>query len=180
MLATWMETNNTTKRSEGLRFVQAMKNRAYHEGMKCSPYEAMFGVPMKLGIAKSVLPRNLTINMATEEELENVININNDCTGDIEDEHTDREPALDLELQGTDNKNETETYVTMEVETEVRNVKIDPEAFSKTLAGTTATISRAQNVKVFRETGREGLEEQAKKTKTTSSKSSKNLPRTKC
>ena len=51
-----METNNTRKWSEGLRFVQAMKNRAYHEGIKRSPYEAMFGVPMKLGIANSVLP----------------------------------------------------------------------------------------------------------------------------
>jgi transposase InsO family protein len=42
-LATWMERNNTTKWMEGLRFVQAIKNRAYHEGTKCSPYEAMFG-----------------------------------------------------------------------------------------------------------------------------------------
>ena len=66
MLTTWMETNNTTKWSEGLRFVQTMKNRAYHEGIKCSPYEAMFGVPMKLGIANSVLSQNLTINMTTE------------------------------------------------------------------------------------------------------------------
>jgi len=56
MLATWMETNNTTKWSEGLRCVQAMKNRAYHEGIKCSPYKAMVGVPMKVGIANSVLP----------------------------------------------------------------------------------------------------------------------------
>ena len=67
-----METNNTTKWSEGLRFVQAMKIRAYHERIKCSPYEAMFGVPMKLGIANSVLPRNLTINMTTEEGLEKI------------------------------------------------------------------------------------------------------------
>jgi len=152
-----------------------MKNRAYHEGFKCSPYEAMFGIPMKLGIASSVLPRNLTINMTTEENLGKVININNECTGDIEDEDTVHEPALDLELQGNDNKNETETYVTMEVETEVQNEKIDPEAFSKTPAATAATISRPQKVKVFREAAREGLEEQAKKMKTTSSKSSKNL-----
>ena len=68
MLVTWIETNNTTKWSEGLQFVQAMKNRAYHEGIKCSPYKAMFGVPMKLGIANSVLLRNLTINMTTEED----------------------------------------------------------------------------------------------------------------
>jgi len=65
-----METNNTTKWLEGLLFVQAMKNRTYNEGIKCAPYEAMFGVPMKLGIANSVLPRNLAINMTTEEDLE--------------------------------------------------------------------------------------------------------------
>jgi hypothetical protein len=58
----------------------------------------------------------------------------------------------------------------MEVETEVQNQKIDPEAISKTPEGTTATISRAPKVKVFRQAAREGLEEQAKKTKATSSK----------
>ena len=125
---------------------------------------------MKLGIANSVLPRNLTINMATAEDLEKVININNECTGDIEDEDTDHEQNLDLELQGNDNTSETETYVTMEVETEAQNEKIDPQAFSKPPDGTTATISRAQKVKVFREAAREGLEDQAKKMKATSSK----------
>jgi hypothetical protein len=73
-----------------------MKNRAYHEIIKYSSFEAMFGVPMKLRIANSVLPRNVTINMITEKELEKVININNECTGDIEDEDTDHEPTLDL------------------------------------------------------------------------------------
>jgi len=51
-----------------------------------------------------------------------------------------------LELQGDDNTSETETYVTMEVETEVQNQKIDPEAISKTTDGTTTTISRTQKV----------------------------------
>jgi len=32
--------------------------------------------------------------MTTEEDLEKVININNECTGDIEDEDTDHEPTL--------------------------------------------------------------------------------------
>jgi len=64
------------------------------------------------------------------------------------------------------------TYVTMEVETEVRNEKIDPETISKTPDRTTATISRAQKVKVFGEAAREGLEEQAKEMKLTSSKKS--------
>jgi len=131
----------------------------------------MFGVPVELGIANSVLPRSLTINMTTAEDLEKVLNIDK-CTGDIADEDTDHEPTLDLELQGNGNKSETGTYVTIEVETEVRNEKIDPEVISKTPDGTTATISRAQNVKVFGEADREGLEEQAKKMKSTSSKKS--------
>jgi hypothetical protein len=42
--------------------------------------------------------------------------------------------------------------------------------FSKTPDGTTATISRAQKVKAFREVAREGLEEQSKKMKATCSK----------
>jgi hypothetical protein len=58
----------------------------------------------------------------------------------------------------------------MEVETEIQNGKINPGAFCKIPDGTTATISRAQKVKVFREAAREGLEEQAKKVKVTSSK----------
>jgi len=36
----------------------------------------------------------------------------------------------------------------MDVETEVQNKKIDPEAISKTPDGKTATISRAQKVKL--------------------------------
>jgi len=58
----------------------------------------------------------------------------------------------------------------MKVETEVQNSKMDQEAFSKTPDGTTANISRAEKVKVFREAAREGLEKQAKKMKATSSK----------
>ena len=68
-----------------------------------------------------------------------------------------------MELQGNGNASETETYVTMVVETKVQNKKIDPEAISKTPDGTTATISRAHKVKVFGEAVREGLEEQTKK-----------------
>jgi len=75
-----------------------------------------------------------------------------------------------LELQGNDNINETETYVKMKVETEVQIEKIDTEAFSKTPNMTTATIRRAQKVKMFREAARVGLEKQAEKMKATSSK----------
>ena len=32
MLSTWMDSNSTDKWADGLRFVQCIKNRAYHEG----------------------------------------------------------------------------------------------------------------------------------------------------
>ena len=95
----------------------------------------MFDVPMKLGIANSVLPRNLTITMTTEEDLEKVININNKCTVDIEDEDTDHELTLDLELQSNDNTSETETYVTMEVETKAQMKKQTQKHSLKPLTG---------------------------------------------
>ena len=74
------------------------------------------------------MPRNLIINLTTEEDLEKVTNINNECTDDIEDEDTDHEPTVDLELQGNDSTSETETHVTMEVETEVQNEENRPRS----------------------------------------------------
>ena len=49
-----------------------MKNRAYHEGIKCSPYEAMFGQPMKVGLKTSNLPDDATDDISAEEELEKI------------------------------------------------------------------------------------------------------------
>jgi hypothetical protein len=37
--------------------------------------------------------------MTTEEDLEKGININNECSGDKENEDTDHEPTIALELQ---------------------------------------------------------------------------------
>ncbi|XP_011165453.1 KRAB-A domain-containing protein 2-like [Solenopsis invicta] len=73
MLSTWMETNQLSKWSEGLKFIHAMKNRAYHEGIKCSPYEAMFGSPMKMGIATSAIPKDMIGLLRSEEDLENLL-----------------------------------------------------------------------------------------------------------
>lgn len=49
MLTTWMQDNDNSHWSEGLRFVQLMKNRAFHAGIKQSPYEALFGCKVKVG-----------------------------------------------------------------------------------------------------------------------------------
>lgn len=43
MLTTWMQDNQSTSWSNRLKFIQFMKNRAFHSGIKRSPYEAMFG-----------------------------------------------------------------------------------------------------------------------------------------
>ena len=55
------------------RFVQVMKNREYHEGIKCTPYEAMFGQPMKVGLKTSNLPDEAIDDIRTEEELKEII-----------------------------------------------------------------------------------------------------------
>ena len=49
MLIAWMSDNNTQDWSIGLRFVQNMKNSAYHSGIKSTPHKAMFGCDPKVG-----------------------------------------------------------------------------------------------------------------------------------
>ena len=55
------------------RFVRVMKNREYHEGIKWTPYEAMFGQPMKVGLKTSNLPDEAIDDIRTEEELKAII-----------------------------------------------------------------------------------------------------------
>ena len=71
MLMTWLQSN--TYWGDGLQFIQVMKNRAYHEGIKCSPYEAMFGRPTKVGLKTSNLPDDAIDDIFTEEVLEKII-----------------------------------------------------------------------------------------------------------
>lgn len=53
-----MYDNNTNKWENGLHFVQFTKNTAYHEGIKQSPNEAMFGTKAKMSLFSSSLPRD--------------------------------------------------------------------------------------------------------------------------
>ena len=72
ILMTWLQSNSTTHWGDGLRFIQVIKNRAYHEGIKCSSYEAMFGQPMKVGLKTSNLPDDAIDDIFAEEELEKI------------------------------------------------------------------------------------------------------------
>ena len=55
-----------------------MKNRAHHEGLKCSPYEAKFGQPMKVGLKISNPPDETINDIQTEEKLDEIISANID------------------------------------------------------------------------------------------------------
>jgi len=68
-----MKTNNCKSWSEGLRFVQLMKNRAYHDGIKRSPYMAMFGTDVKIGLSSSLLTAETVEKLTTEQELEEIL-----------------------------------------------------------------------------------------------------------
>lgn len=69
MIAVWLKDNNSTKWSEGLRYVQFMKNRALHSGIKQSPYKAMFGIEPRVGLKTTSLPAESIENINDEEDL---------------------------------------------------------------------------------------------------------------
>lgn len=73
MLASWMQDNDTTNWSNGIRFVQFMKNRALHSGIKQSPYKAMFGIEPRVGLMTSTLPRDIIGDIRDENDLENAL-----------------------------------------------------------------------------------------------------------
>lgn len=73
MLAAWMQDNNTTNWSKGLAFVQFMKNRALHSGIKQSPYRAMFDIEPRVGLTTSNLPSEVIETLNDEDDLQKVL-----------------------------------------------------------------------------------------------------------
>lgn len=73
MIGSWMKDNVSKKWSEGLRYVQFMKNRAYHSGIKQSPYKALFGIEPKVGLSNSSLPQDIINDIQDEDDLRKVI-----------------------------------------------------------------------------------------------------------
>ncbi|XP_018330198.1 KRAB-A domain-containing protein 2-like [Agrilus planipennis] len=69
ILSSWLESNNTEEWSKGLRFVQFTKNREHHAGINCSPYEALFGSTLKMGL-KFSLPLETSNSINSEEDLD--------------------------------------------------------------------------------------------------------------
>lgn len=53
-----------------------MKNRALHSGITISPYEALFGWKVKVGLSTSNLPKEVIDNLENEEQLLEIIEKN--------------------------------------------------------------------------------------------------------
>jgi hypothetical protein len=90
-----MKDNHSTNWSNGLRYVQFMKNRSLHTGIKQSLYKVMFGIESRVGLTTSVLPSAVIKNIHDEDELQKVIKqVNAKEQNETEDEE-DAEETVD-------------------------------------------------------------------------------------
>ena len=53
----------------GLRFVQFQKNSSYHFGIKHSPYNALFGTEVKVGLRSNTLSTEILERIVSEDDL---------------------------------------------------------------------------------------------------------------
>ncbi|XP_050316173.1 uncharacterized protein LOC126750568 [Anthonomus grandis grandis] len=99
--------SQTTKWSEGLRYIQFMKNRAFHSGIKQSPYKAMFGAELKVGLSTTSLPSELLKDIADEDDLRKLFDEHeNEGSDGYEDKDGDEDRSGDDDdMDGTSQKN---------------------------------------------------------------------------
>lgn len=69
MVTNWMRDNNSTNWRTGLKFVQFMKNRAHHSGIRKTSYATMFGVEPRVGLASTNLPKEAFSNVYDKDDL---------------------------------------------------------------------------------------------------------------
>jgi len=158
MLGTWMETNQLSKWSEGLKFIQAMKNRAYHEGIKCSPYEAMFGSPMKMGIATSAIPKDMIGSLRSEEDLETLLHSQKNTEQNINIEDIIEQDKENNESEKQINKDTDDINVPIQGHT-------DSETEGVTQAEEDLITKKIESVQMIRTKAKFNLENQAEKMK---------------
>lgn len=77
MLITWMQDQKISHWSEGLCFIQLMKNQTYHSDIKMTPYEALFGTKIKVGLSEKMAD-NAALNIDSEEDLKEFMEKNED------------------------------------------------------------------------------------------------------
>ena len=69
MLTAWLGDNNSTDWPMGLHFIQFQNNSSYHTGIKQSPYKALFGTEVKVGLRSNNLPTEILDRMVSEDDL---------------------------------------------------------------------------------------------------------------
>ena len=57
-----------------------MKNRAHHTGINCTPYEAMLGTKMKVGLKSSSIPHEALLDINSEKDLEKLVSTGSTIT----------------------------------------------------------------------------------------------------
>ena len=77
-LGYWMKSNNSNKWSLGCKFVAWFYNTSYHNAVKNLPYVLVFGQEPKVGISNLPIDANLLNSLATEAELNDIIQIENE------------------------------------------------------------------------------------------------------
>lgn len=97
ILITWMQETQSSKWSEGLRFVQLKKNRSFHRGIQRTPYEAMFGTRLINGLTDSNLPLEIVQKLQDEED---IYKLQTTVSENIKDTLSDQ---FDTELLSNDN-----------------------------------------------------------------------------
>lgn len=70
MLRTWFHGN----KSEGLKFIQFIKNVTFHYGINFSHHEDMIGSTPKIGLNNCILPTRVVAKLKTEKNLEKALN----------------------------------------------------------------------------------------------------------
>lgn len=107
MLITWVNDNNNTKWSEGLKFIQSQKNRSFHRGIGRSPYEAMFGSRQVNGLGDADLPRDVIHKLQSEEDLEELINsMENEQNDNNDNNNLTNRGNVENENNNADQKNQ--------------------------------------------------------------------------
>ena len=76
-LGNWMETNKSKKWSIGCKFVAWLYNTSYHNAVKNLPFVLVFGQQPKVGISNLPIDPNVLNTLATEADLNDIIQVEN-------------------------------------------------------------------------------------------------------
>lgn len=93
-LGNWMETNKSKKWSIGCKFVMWLYNTSYHNAVKSLPFVLVFGHQPKVGISNLPIDPNVLNTLATEADLNDIIQVENAPDDVASDE---RQSAGDLD-----------------------------------------------------------------------------------